>query len=65
MSLIDHLVSTHHCTAAALGRVEHMTWHRMTHYQEVILSVTKKMDHLACQAVARGGGDEEDFAPSS
>ena len=57
-------------TAAALGRVEHMTRHRMTNYQEVILSVTKefhqkKMDHLACQAVARGGGDEEDFAPSS
>ena len=47
-----------------------MTRHRMTHYQKVILSVTKefhqkKMDHLACQAVARGGGDEEDFAPSS
>merc|ERR1719468_1308986 len=57
-------------TAAALGRVEHMTRHRMTAYQEVIISVTKeyhtkKMDHLACQAVARGGGDEEDFAPSS
>ena len=35
------------------------------HYQEVILSVTKKIDHLACHGVARGGGDEEDFAPSS
>ena len=46
-----------------------MTRHRMTNYQEVILSVTKefhqkKMDHLACQAVARAGGDEEDFTPS-
>ena len=39
-------------TAAALGRVEHMTRHRMTNYQEVILRVNKecyqrKMDHLA------------------
>ena len=55
-------------SAAALGRVEHMTRHRMTSYQEVILSVTKefhksKMDILACQAVALE--DEEDFAPSS
>ena len=46
------------------------TQHRMTNYQEVILCLTnefhqKKMDHLACQVVARGGGDEEDFAPSS
>ncbi len=57
-------------TAAALGRVEHMTRHRMTSYQEVILCLTKeyhqkKMDHLACQVVARGGEDEDDFAPSS
>ena len=43
-----------------------MTRHRMTNYQEVILSVTKefhqkKMDHLACQSVA----GEAEIAPSN
>ena len=44
-----------------------MTWHRMTHYQEVILSVTKECHRKKMEpgSVARGGGDEEDFALSS
>ena len=48
-----------------------MTGHRMKHYQEVILSVTKefqkkRLDHLASQALARQEEmDDDDFAPSS
>lgn len=57
-------------TAAALGRVEHMTGYRMRNYQEVILSVTKefhqlRMDHLAQEAAAKVTEDTEDFTPSS
>ena len=48
-----------------------MTGHRMKHYQEVILSVTKefqkkRLDHLASQVQARQEEmDDDDFAPSS
>ena len=58
-------------SGAALSKVEHMTGHRMKHYQEVILSVTKefqrkRLDHLASQVQARQEEeDEDDFAPSS
>ena len=58
-------------TGAALSKVEHMTGHRMKHYQEVILSVTKefqkkRLDHLASQALARQEElDDDDFVPSS
>ena len=58
-------------TGTALSKVEHMTGHRMKHYQEVILSVTKefqkkRLDHLASQAQARQEEmDDDDFAPSS
>jgi len=54
----------------ALSRVEHMTGHRMKHYQDVILSVTtefqrKKLDHLAAQLQARTEDqDDDDFVPS-
>ena len=47
-----------------------MTGHRMKHYQEVILSVTKefqkkRLDHLASQVQARQEEEEDDdFAPS-
>ena len=58
-------------SGAALSKVEHMTGHRMKHYQEVILSVTKefqkkRLDHLASQALARQEEmEDDDFAPSS
>ena len=48
-----------------------MTGHRMKHYQEVILSVTKefqkkRMEHLASQVQARQEElEDDDFAPST
>ena len=41
IACLREITATLPTTAAALGRVEHMTRHRMTNYQEVILSVTK------------------------
>ena len=58
-------------TKAALSSVEHMTTHRMNHYQEVILDVTKefhkqKLDHLASQILAKQAEeDDDDFVGSS
>ena len=58
-------------TGTALSKVEHMTGHRMKHYQEVILSVTKefqkkRLEHLARQVQARQEElEDEDFAPST
>ena len=48
-----------------------MTGHRMKHYQEVIISVTKefqkkRMEHLASQVQARQEElEDDDFAPST
>ena len=58
-------------TWSALSRVEHMTSHRMNHYQDIILTVTKefnnkKLDHLASQMKARKEEEEDDdFVPNS
>ena len=54
-------------TAAALGRLEHMTGHRMNNYQDIILTITreyhsKKLDHLAS---SHHQEEQEDFTPSS
>ena len=58
-------------STAALGRIEHMTKHRLDLYAETILGVTRefraaRLERLAAQQEEKQqGGSQEDFLPSS
>ena len=58
-------------STAALGRIEHMTKHRLDLYADTILGVTRefraaRLERLAAQQEEKQqGGSQEDFLPSS